>query len=111
LSFESYRHSQRGFHRPDALKPSLSKRHRSSSTKVSLPTRSKTHAKPRSREEFETLLNRAKKSHGKAAKRLVTEKFRNQLAKVAKSDEFRATAEEVRKKLKSNTPDVFLWWD
>lgn len=62
-----------------------------------------------SREEFEALLKRVRKSHGKEAKKLVTKKFRNQLAKVAKSEEFRATAEEVRKKLKAE--ELSSWDD
>lgn len=60
-------------------------------------------------EEFEALLKRVKKSHGKEAKKLVTKKFWNQLAKVARTEEFKATAEEVRKKLKAG--ELSSWDD
>lgn len=62
-----------------------------------------------SRDEFQALLKRVNQSHGKEARSLTTKKFRTQLAKAAREEQFRETAEQVRKKLKGN--ELNSWED
>lgn len=62
-----------------------------------------------SRDEFDTLLKTVKKSHGKEARKLTTQKFRDQLAKAAGENGFREVAEQVRKRLKGG--ELGSWED
>ncbi|MFI4851028.1 MAG: ankyrin repeat domain-containing protein [Gimesia chilikensis] len=62
-----------------------------------------------SREKFDALLKKVRKSHGKEGKQLATQKFRNKLAKAVRSKEFLTTVEEVRKKLKAG--ELGTWDD